>query len=216
MILLRDGITYIFSIVEWILLYPFRITRTIYFESEDLFKYRGNMLIASNHKGIFDPWVLFSSLPFSCVSRISPFKILAKPISSLPPSNSLEVILLKLKMIDVVYWIHQCILVRPVGDTREKLVDFQTEIDLKNTVLMFPEGKISSTESLGLIKKGISILREDNPNLPFLFVSIKYKKTKIPFIHKTAVSFSKLSLENPEDYSQYVADYLNLLSSKLE
>jgi hypothetical protein len=101
------------------------------------------------------------------------------------------------------------------GDVRAKLVPFQKEINSDNSVLIFPEGKIQDTQSLGLIKTGISILRKDNPDLPFLFVAIKYEKSKLPFLRKTKVIFSSLSLDNADDYQQYVANRFNLLLSKI-
>jgi hypothetical protein len=59
-------------------------------------------------------------------------------------------------------------------------------------------------DDVGDIKQGVSILRKNNPEIPFVFAAIKYKKTRFPFIWKSCFVLGSASLEQKDDYQEFV------------
>ncbi len=174
-----------------------------YYEDKDFQKIRKPVIVVSNHKSCFDPWIIFVSLPFKVLLRLLPIRPFAKNNFK---KNSLLWFLSSLKITAFVYYIYNVITIPDVDSFQEKIKPLVKALKEKNTILIFPEGKIILNEDVGEFKKGIVALQE-RTGVPILPCAVHYDKKGI-FRRKTQVSFGKATyvpkklLKNKEDYTE--------------
>lgn len=175
---------------------------TVSYEDEDLKKIKKPIIIASNHKNPFDPWIIFPALPFRVFLRLLPIRpFVTKRFSQ---ENRLVKKMQYFGIVSFIYYIYDTVHIPDTDSFDEKI---QPLIDvLKNgeSILMFPEGKIIRSEDLGEFKKGVIYL-QDKTGTPILPCSVRYYKKGL-FRKKVSVSFgnnfyipSKL-FESDDDY----------------
>jgi 1-acyl-sn-glycerol-3-phosphate acyltransferase len=207
---IRDFITVFVSIMLYVFMLPSRFFRKIIILDKKVLKIDSPIVFVSNHKSIFDPWVISSSLPFSFFIKHIPVKILASTKKF--GNNSFLYALKNFKLLDLIYFLYQCIPIKEADNPEEKLEFLQGEIDKGYSVLFFPEGGIKKDVEIGDIKQGVSILRRNNPNLPFVFIFVKYEKTFLPFYRKSSFVLSGPYFDQSENYQEFTNKILNNLS----
>jgi 1-acyl-sn-glycerol-3-phosphate acyltransferase len=187
----------------WIVDLPFKLNREIVYTDKTVFDIKTPIVFVSNHKGILDPFIISNSLPFHFLYQNLPVRILAST-KRFKKTTYFVNLIQKSNILNIIYWLYQCIPLKDEGSPEEKLENLQNVINKKYSVLIFPEGGIVKGNDVGDIKQGVSILRKNNPEIPFVFASIKYKKTRFPFIWKSCFVLGSASLEQKDDYQEFV------------
>ncbi len=199
---LRDFLTIAVSLIIYTLMLPSRFFRKIVILDKEVLKLSGQVVFVSNHKSVFDPWIISSSLPFSFFVKHVPVKTLV----SMNKFGSFKILtwLRNFGIIPCIHWLYQSVPIPDSGSSQEKLMCLQKEIDKGYSTLFFPEGGIKSKVDIGEIKQGISILRKNNPKLPFVFMSVKYKKTRLPFYRRSFFVLGSADFDQHENYQEFV------------
>ena len=162
------------------------------------------MLVVSNHKNLFDPWIIFVSMPFWSYVKLLPIRPFVK--NKFSEKKSLLGVLSSLGVIKFVYFIYNVIVVSNNGDFEDKIKPIVDTLKEKNTVLIFPEGKIILDTEVGEFKKGAVVVQE-RTGVPILPCAVRHGKRGL-FRKKVSVSFGKITyvpkefLNNKEDYSE--------------
>ncbi len=198
----------------YLVMFPSRLFRRIVILDKEVLKLNTPVVFVSNHRSISDPWIIASSLPFLFFIKHLPVKTLVS-LNRFNKKNSVLMLAYNIGLIHLIHFLYQSIPVPEVGTSEEKLTDLQKEIDKGYSILFFPEGGINRN-GLGEIKQGISILRKNNPNIPFVFVSVNYKKTSIPFFRKTTFVMSDKSFDLVDNYQGFVGDKLKKMEINLK
>lgn len=169
-------------------------------------KYPKQILFVSNHRSSLDMFFIAQSLPLPFLIKHLPVRILAGTYFS-SAFRSLQV-LKSLGIIPFIYFLYFCVPVARGNTTEEKLRLFQKALDKKYSGLIFPEGTINHGKGVKEIKNGITILREKNPGLAFVFVALKYEKSILPFFGIPKLTFSEPNFEQSDDYKLFVKNKL--------
>jgi 1-acyl-sn-glycerol-3-phosphate acyltransferase len=207
----RDILTIFVSLIIYVLMLPSRFFRKIIILDKEVLKLKGQVVFVSNHKSILDPWIISSSLPFSFFIKNLPVKTLV----SMNKFGSFKILTLLRNsgIIPFIHWLYQSVPIPELGTSEEKLIDFQKEINKGCSVLFFPEGGIKTNVEIGEIKQGISILRRNNPNIPFVFMTVRYKKTRLPFYRRSCFVLGSADFDQYENYQEFVkGQFLKLIS----
>lgn len=199
------------------------ISMEVFCDVESIKKLKKPVIIISNHRSILDPWYISFAIPFSIFfDNIFPLR----PYSSLILSekNVAGRILKNMGVVKFIYFIYNTIDVSDAHSFEEKVAPLISALDEKQSILMFPEGRLVSDDSILEFKKGIVRIYEKT-KAPILPIAIKYKKTFFPF-YKIIISIGKpihipeslLLSEGSSDYkeardflrNQVVDQYTNL------
>jgi 1-acyl-sn-glycerol-3-phosphate acyltransferase len=173
------------------------------YEDKNFQKIRKPVIVVSNHKNQFDPWIIFVSLPFKVFLRLLPIRPFAKDNFK---KNSFLGFLASSKIIVFIYYIYNVITIPDVSSFQEKINPLIRALKENNTILIFPEGKIILNEDVGDFKKGAVALQEET-GAPILPCSVRYGKRRF-LRKKVEVSFGKAFyvpkklLKNKEDYAE--------------
>ncbi|OGF65307.1 hypothetical protein A2Z53_01660 [Candidatus Giovannonibacteria bacterium RIFCSPHIGHO2_02_42_15] len=135
------------------------------------------VIIASNHKTLFDAFLVGSSLPFG--SRFFPFRYMTEEIDF---RGAMLRFLSKIKFLKTLYFLTGGFPSRR-GQGADKAIELPVKLLKKgNTILMFPEGKLVRENSLGTFYPGVVKLSiaAGVPILPFSFY-IKNRKISVRF-----------------------------------
>jgi 1-acyl-sn-glycerol-3-phosphate acyltransferase len=181
----------------------------VYYEDKKFKEVKNPVLIVANHKNIIDPWIIFVSIPFWRYLKILPITAFAK--NKFSETKSFFGVMYNLGIIDFVYFIYNVIIVSSGVTFEEKIKPVIDSINEKNTVLMFPEGKITLDTEVGEFKKGAIVVQE-RTGVPILPCAISHGKRTL-FRKKVFVSFGtivyvpKNLLDKDSDYKK-ASDYL--------
>ena len=194
---------FIYIISHFVVFFLSKIFLSVYinYEDKDFKEIKRPVIIVSNHKNSFDAWVILYSLPFRVFFRILPIRAFAKKRFE---KSFLWDKLYRLKIIDFVYYIYNVITIPEVDSFEGKTKPLVEALNNKNSILMFPEGRIILEEGVGEFKKGVVYL-QDMTGTPILPCAVCYGK-KTFFRRKTSVSFGKAFytpkelLKNKENY----------------
>jgi 1-acyl-sn-glycerol-3-phosphate acyltransferase len=171
----------------WLFLRPFYKFRVKIHPEFDLTT-KAPILIISNHRSMFDPWIISGSLPFKIFRQLLPIRMLGSKKFSHPIVNMLN----KLGAIPVVYFFYNVI---PIGGAtfEEKIAGPVQALNHGETVFMFPEGKINinSDDVLAEFKKGFAAI-DRQTHVPILPVFVNYEHGR-GFRTKCTVKFDKLT-----------------------
>ena len=187
---IRTVIAFCVWFVSYLITRPFtRLFGTVrvHYEDGDLGKIQRPVIIASNHKGSFDPWFLVSSLPFSVFMRLLPIRPLVSRKFS--EENKVGRFVSALGLMSVVYYLYNVIPVPSVDSFEGKIHPLVKALNNDETVLMFPEGRIVSGEDVRDLKKGIVHLQQ-RTDVPILPCGIRYDRRGF-FLYDVHVSFGK-------------------------
>lgn len=196
---------------------PFSYRRNIVLLDPLLFqKDLSQVLFVSNHLSAIDPYIIATSLDFKFFFIRMPFKIFAKPLNH--SSNDRWMVLLHYSLIPQIYYFVFSVITFPlIPGVKEKLSKFQKALSFGYSGLFFPEGKRSFSGDVLEIKRGISILRKDNPDIYFVFVFLKKEESDKwywPF-QVYSVAFSAPSLHQSDNYQDFVKEQFEELRDTL-
>ncbi|MGM0628822.1 MAG: lysophospholipid acyltransferase family protein [Patescibacteria group bacterium] len=164
-----------------------------YYEDENFKDVKKPMVVVSNHKTPFDPWIIFVSLPFTVLLRLFPIRPFAKKEFK---GNSFLAVLSKLKITKFIYYIYDVITIPDTDSFDGKIDPLVEALKNKNTILMFPEGGIFFKEGVSEFKKGAVAIQERS-GAPILPCSVRLGSKRL-FRRKVFVSFGEV-LYIPKD-----------------
>ncbi len=125
-------------------------------------------LILSSHQNFLDPWLVSIFIPMKHFLHLTPLKFPVTHKFMVKASSSLLI------------W---CFGGYDIGhssfDKSKKLLYTRNLIQKGYTVMLFPEGRISTNEEIGEFKKGMHILAQENISL--VLVKISGIKSKYDF-----------------------------------
>ncbi len=131
---------------------------------------RRPVILISNHKNPFDPWLVSIALPFSTFWRILPVAIMGSKHFA---SSGLNLIG-KMGIINLVYGAYGVVSLPHLKEREDKLRPFMEALENKASVLIFPEGKMRQEENVGPFKEGVALLHLST-GAPIFPASIKFK-----------------------------------------
>lgn len=198
-------------LVSWILSYfgAFCVARIFYsihihYEKDCLKEIKKPMIIVSNHKKPFDPWIIIPAIPFFSFLKLLPIRPFAK--KKFPKRAYILRFLSALGVVRFVYYIYDAISIPDTESFEEKIHPLVETLQNNNSILMFPEGGIFFNEGIGVFKKGIVVIQE-RTDVPILPCAVRYGEKGI-FRRKVRVSFGETVyipeelLKNEDDYSE--------------
>jgi len=161
-------------IITYILVWP--IIRIFYKIEIDFDKsidtLKRPLILVSNHKTPFDAWILAGAIPFNLFVKILPIYIMG---SRKFASGGLNV-LGKMGIVSLVYGTYGVISLPFTKEKQEKLRPFYKILERGESVLIFPEGKLIRTDSIGDFKEGAAMLHM-HTGVPILISSIRFSRT---------------------------------------
>ena len=161
-------ITYIFF---WpIIRLRWKVRRIV---SPDVFSAQKPLILISNHRSIFDPWIICINLPFRTFLNLLPIRILGAKGFVNPASRILN----SLGIVSLVYFLYGVRIFREGWTFEEKLQPLVQALRDSETVMIFPEGKIQHGPELGLFHRGTAYLAERTRS-SILPASIRFDRTE--------------------------------------
>jgi len=131
---------------------------------------RAPLILVSNHRSPFDPWLISIALPFSVFLRILPVSIMG---SKKFASSGLNLIG-KMGVINLVYGAYGVISLPHFREREDKLRPFTQALEKRGSVLIFPEGRMRKEDDVGHFKEGVALLHLST-GTPILPSSIKFE-----------------------------------------
>lgn len=169
-------------------LFSFIVNIRTHYDDVGFFLVKRPLIVISNHRGIFDPWHISYALPFRLLfGQVFPLR----PYSSveLSEKNRVGRILKSLGIMNVVYFIYNTISLPKVAAFEDKILPLVDALKDKQSILMFPEGKLISDDSISNFRKGVVKIHQLTGAL-ILPVAIKYEKRRSIF-RKVSVAIGK-------------------------
>lgn len=131
------------------------------------------LIIISNHRSILDPWLIAYALPFRILfGKIFPIRTLTSIQFS--EKNRVGRIFKATGIMGLAYFFYNAISLPEGGSFEQKIDPFIKALNNKQSVLLFPEGRLSSEESILEFKKGVVVLHQQT-SAPILPVAIRYE-----------------------------------------
>lgn len=197
------------AFIVWIFCYfsssiflRFFLSIKIYYKDKNFKNLKKPIIVVSNHKSPFDPWVLSVAMPFRQHLKISPVRPFAR--KDFPNKKSFLGALSFLGILSFLYYIYNVITIPDVDSFEGKTQPLLDALNNKNSILMFPEGKMILKEDVGEFKKGVVYLQEKT-GVPILPCAVRYGGKGL-FRRKVFVSFGevlylpKRLFRNKDDY----------------
>lgn len=170
---------------------------------ENLKKIETPLLIVSNHKSLFDGFIIAKAIPWG--SKIFPIRFMIEDISF--NARTLE-LLRKLQLVKFFRWVAGGFPSKR-GEGIYNAVKIPLKIlNKKGTILMFPEGKMVKEEDLGEFFHGTSVIAQ-NSKAKILPVHLKFGHGQV------RVSFGKifdLKTKNKEEGTKIIKEKILELS----
>ena len=177
------------------------------YEDPDLSSIKRPLIIISNHRKIFDPWYISFAIPFGTLfGKIFPLR----PYSTLHISkkNVLGYFILKsMRMIKLTYFIYNTIQVPENASFDEKISPIVTALRKKQSILFFPEGRLSLDDSISDFKKGIVRIQQLS-GAQILPVAIRYDKGVYVSVGKPITIPKELIENHDSDEFQAARNFL--------
>jgi len=169
---------YFWHILSWIIL--FLPLRTVFkfkisFPQNDQVSSRP-LLVAVNHKSIFDPWFFTHTLTFRQYIKSAPMHAVAAQRFNNSFLNLIYYLITK----PLIYFPYG-VLVLPLPkdnthlDTKAKITPFKKVLESMGTVFIFPEGHLYRYDGIHEFKRGVIHLQRET-NAPILLASIRFIK----------------------------------------
>ncbi len=202
---IKGSISFFVWLVSYFFLFifiKFFLSIHVRYEDECFQGIENPTIVVSNHKNSFDPWIIFTSVPFKVFLKLLPIRPFAtKKFHNKPLLDTLS----SLGIISFIYYIYNVITIPDTESFEEKTKPIINALNKKNSILIFPEGRITKDEDVGKFKKGVIYLQE-RTKAPILPCSIRFGNRGW-FRRKAFVSFGKtfytpkdLTEENERDY----------------
>ncbi|MCX6713467.1 MAG: lysophospholipid acyltransferase family protein [Candidatus Vogelbacteria bacterium] len=140
-------------IVSYFITWP--ITRLIWpvkmTVDKSVTKLKGPIIIISNHKSVFDPWLVPGAIPFRVFIKLLPIRILATKDYSDPTCVWLE----KFKLISLAHYLYGAISITKSLSFEEKTDPVVNAIKKGQSVIIFPEGGLNKEKTIGNFRRGV-------------------------------------------------------------
>lgn len=133
----------------------------------------GPIIIAANHQGKFDPWIVAVALPFDMFLRVLPIRYMGATMYTSPVLNFLE----KILVLPLIHSFYGVIRIGKARRKREKLRPFITALKNKDSIGIFPEGAVSNVGKIAPLKDGVALLQKET-GLQILPITIRYREGK--------------------------------------
>lgn len=182
---------------------PF-VSLSVSYEDREFKGVKRPMIVTSNHKGPFDPWMIFLSLPFRVYLRLLPIRPFAK--RRFKNKRSFLGLMSSLGIVGFIYYIYNVITIPDSDSFEDKIQPLLNALKKEDTILMFPEGGFFLNDGVGEFKKGTVVLQE-RTGVPILPCAVRYGEKGL-FRTKIYVTFGKTFfipkelLNNSEDYME--------------
>lgn len=128
-------------------------------------------VIMSNHKTIFDPWIIAGHIPFRTFLRLLPIRILGTKTYTDRTCIALE----KFKVISFIHYIYGVIGIKKEMSFEEKTDPLVDAIKRGQTVFLFPEGGLNKEKGVGNFRRGVPYIYA-RTHVPILPCSINFTK----------------------------------------
>lgn len=124
------------------------------------------MILAANHQGILDPWLISISLPFRIFWRLLPIRPFA--VEKFTHKSDLLTFLRRTGLLKILYYLHNVITLPAGRELSEKVAPLITALRARESVLIFPEGRINRHRPREFKRGIVEIHRQTGvPILPF-------------------------------------------------
>jgi len=159
-------ITYflVWPIIHWIK--PVKITT-----DQKVYDLKKPIVIMANHKSIFDPWIISTSLPFKTFCKLLPIRILGTKDYSDPFLKLVG----KFGIVSFIYYIYGVIGIRKAWTFEEKTEPLVQAIKHKQSAFIFPEGGLNKDEMIGNFRRGVPYIYA-HTGVSILPCSIHFKR----------------------------------------
>ncbi len=188
---IKRSISFLVWLVSYFVVFvvskPF-VSLSVSYEDREFKGVKRPMIVTSNHKGPFDPWMIFLSLPFRVYLRLLPIRPFAK--RRFKNKRSLLGLMSLLGIVGFIYYIYNVITIPDSDSFEEKIQPLVETLKSKDTILMFPEGSFFLNDGVGEFKKGTVVLQE-RTGVPILPCAVRYGERKL-FRRKMNVSFGEV------------------------
>ncbi len=172
------------------------------------------LIIISNHKSIYDPWIVCNSIPFKTFLKILPIRIMGA-------TNFVESLAAKLDKIGLVKFIYKIYGVVPFRHEwtfEQKLEPLIDCLKKRETIMIFPEGKINKKPGVEIFRRGIiHICKQINADvMPMAILSAREygrKRTSVHIGETFNVPREVLNGDDPND--PYNTKSCNFVRSKV-
>lgn len=135
----------------------------------DVFTAQKPLILVSNHRSIFDPWIVCINLPFRTFLNLLPIRILGTREFIHPASRILN----SLGIVSLIYFFYGVPIFKKNWTFEEKLEPLVRALRDGETAMIFPEGSIQTNPELGGFRRGAAYLAEKTYR-PLLPVSIRF------------------------------------------
>ncbi len=124
------------------------------------------MILAANHQGILDPWLISISLPFRIFWRLLPIRPFA--VEKFIHKSDLLTFLRRTGLLRVLYYLHNVITLPAGRELSEKVAPLIIALRGRESILIFPEGRINRQRPREFKRGVVEIHRQTGtPILPF-------------------------------------------------
>jgi len=175
------------------------------------------IIIISNHKSLLDAWHVINNLPFQIFIRTIPIRVYATKKFDHKIAKNIN----RIKLIDLLHCLYGAIVIPKESDFEAKIKPLIQAIIKRESVLIFPEGRVINEDNIGEFKRGVVEVYTQT-KCPILPVSIKVVKSN--FIRKTiiinygqttSIPSDILDIPLAENRYRQAAEYLRAIVVKL-
>lgn len=160
---------YVLFVIVFSIFYKFRV-----YVHKDIFKVKSPVIIAPNHQGRLDPWIIVIAMPFAVFRHLLPIRYMGTTYYNSQVINFLEAI----GIMPLIHFIYGVIRIERGRTKHEKIVPFAEALEDGDTVGIFVEGSLAEPGKLAPIKDGVAMLQKDT-GVSVLPIAIRYGKPKL-------------------------------------